>query len=382
MHARVSYVTAEPLGDELVADVPITPTGTGLSAATDTITQTATALANGDQIWFTSVGASTTLVAGQVYFVVSKATNTFKVSLTSGGSAVTIGTATVAYIRPPILYVADVADFDEQGGSVQVNDNVYVYTAIDDDASTVTLADPGLSAAATAGDKVDIYDTTDGKVAIEYVAGAVLDGMDPADPIEVSLRHNLAPLLQSAIRGEASESVEVERVDGQLQVVNVLGKEAAIDATFSYAPIFRSVKGSDSAVPTGTWTRVAGWFTFQSVDVGLQLDGRLIVEKDGVYDCRCGASFSASGTGARGVRLVRHDIFGGTLELRKVQVPNATGAHQTTIETNQLVPLSVGEAVSLEVWHSAGADLNVLGSNPFIGDPILTDFNVAYARPR
>jgi hypothetical protein len=32
--------------------------------------------------------------------VVSKSTNAFKVSLTSGGSAITIGTATVSYRKP------------------------------------------------------------------------------------------------------------------------------------------------------------------------------------------------------------------------------------------------------------------------------------------
>jgi hypothetical protein len=77
-----------------------TSTITGLSAATDTVTETATALSNGDKIIFTDVGASTTLVQGRVYFVVSKATNTFKVALTSGGAAVTIGTATVSYRKP------------------------------------------------------------------------------------------------------------------------------------------------------------------------------------------------------------------------------------------------------------------------------------------
>lgn len=77
-----------------------TSTITALSAATDTVTETATALANGDKIIFTDVGASTTLVLGRIYYVVSKATNTFKVALTSGGAAVTIGTATVAYRKP------------------------------------------------------------------------------------------------------------------------------------------------------------------------------------------------------------------------------------------------------------------------------------------
>jgi hypothetical protein len=73
---------------------------TGLSAATDTVTETATALVNGDKIIFTDVGASTTLVVGRVYFVQQKATNTFKVGLTAAGAAITIGTATVSYRKP------------------------------------------------------------------------------------------------------------------------------------------------------------------------------------------------------------------------------------------------------------------------------------------
>lgn len=75
-------------------------TVTGLSAATDTITETATALANGDKIVFTDTGASTAISTGRVYYVVSKSTNAFKVALTSGGTAITIGTATVSYRKP------------------------------------------------------------------------------------------------------------------------------------------------------------------------------------------------------------------------------------------------------------------------------------------
>ena len=77
-----------------------TSTITGLSAATDTVTETATGLSNGDKIIFTDVGASTTLQVGRIYYVVNKSTNAFKVSTSSGGTAITIGTATVAYRLP------------------------------------------------------------------------------------------------------------------------------------------------------------------------------------------------------------------------------------------------------------------------------------------
>lgn len=75
---------------------------TGLSSATDTITETATTLANGDKIVFRSTGDMTGVVAGRVYYVVSKNTNSFKVAKTPGGTAITLGTSTsnVSYVKP------------------------------------------------------------------------------------------------------------------------------------------------------------------------------------------------------------------------------------------------------------------------------------------
>lgn len=72
----------------------------GLSAATDTVTETSTARANGDIVIFTDVGASTTVFPFVEYYVVNKSTNAFKVSATSGGAAITIGTATVSVMAP------------------------------------------------------------------------------------------------------------------------------------------------------------------------------------------------------------------------------------------------------------------------------------------
>lgn len=75
---------------------------TGLSSATDTITETATALVDGDEIVFTSTGDATNIVAGRVYYVVSKTTNAFKVATSPGGTALTLGTSTsnINYTKP------------------------------------------------------------------------------------------------------------------------------------------------------------------------------------------------------------------------------------------------------------------------------------------
>lgn len=67
-----------------------------LSAATDTITETATGLANGMAVRFTDVGVSTTIKLDRIYYVVEKSTNAFKVSATPGGAPIVIGTATVS----------------------------------------------------------------------------------------------------------------------------------------------------------------------------------------------------------------------------------------------------------------------------------------------
>lgn len=80
-----------------------TATITGLSAATDTITETTTGRSNGDKVIVTAdsvLSADSAVVIGRVYFVVNKSTNAFKLATTSGGTAITVGTSTIAYRVP------------------------------------------------------------------------------------------------------------------------------------------------------------------------------------------------------------------------------------------------------------------------------------------
>ncbi|WP_457028101.1 SU10 major capsid protein [Kitasatospora sp. P5_F3] len=76
-------------------------TTTGATSATDTITATGHGLVDGDRIVFTATGAATGIVAGRAYYVDQIDANTFKVSTSSGGAAITLGTATgLAYTKP------------------------------------------------------------------------------------------------------------------------------------------------------------------------------------------------------------------------------------------------------------------------------------------
>lgn len=73
---------------------------TDAATATDTITVTH-ALNNGDKVVFTDIGAATNVVEGRTYFVVGKSTTvSFKVAETLGGTAITLGTATVSLVVP------------------------------------------------------------------------------------------------------------------------------------------------------------------------------------------------------------------------------------------------------------------------------------------
>jgi hypothetical protein len=69
------------------------------ASATDTVTFATHGLANGDQVTFTNVDVATNIRPDRTYYVVSSTTNTFKVSATSGGSAITLGTAAPKYVR-------------------------------------------------------------------------------------------------------------------------------------------------------------------------------------------------------------------------------------------------------------------------------------------
>jgi hypothetical protein len=67
---------------------------TGATSATNIVTATGHGLTTGNKIVFTATGAATNVVAGRIYYVTVIDVNTFNVSTTSGGAAITLGTAT------------------------------------------------------------------------------------------------------------------------------------------------------------------------------------------------------------------------------------------------------------------------------------------------
>lgn len=97
---------------------------TAISASTDTLTITHDLVAD-DKFVFTDVGASTTVVAGRAYWVKSVSTTaSFKIAATRGGTAITVGTATVAGYSIKAANVASTDDIDSLLQSVFDNGGI------------------------------------------------------------------------------------------------------------------------------------------------------------------------------------------------------------------------------------------------------------------
>lgn len=140
------------------------------------------------------------------------------------GSNLTADAATGA----TVLQLVDAAVFDElAGGSLQVGDVVYTYTAVDNDADTVTIPD-GVAVDAFEGDRVDVWDPVTSRVQREYRALVALPGaLDNDDSVDAALSQALALQLGEGSRepGEG-ESVILELRGTEWVIIDAVGMEA------------------------------------------------------------------------------------------------------------------------------------------------------------
>ena len=175
---------------------------TGATSATDTITSTAHGLTDGDKVVFRDTGNATGIVAGRVYYVDAVATDTFKVSSTNGGTAITLGTATgIAYAEPTATALAtdDIDDllqlaYDNGGISEQATATLIVNSA-QKRAITKAYADAyGKSVMITEGNRsvggvnVQTIETDFGRL------GVMMDRHVPQDTIVVASLEQLRPV--------------------------------------------------------------------------------------------------------------------------------------------------------------------------------------------
>jgi hypothetical protein len=268
------------------------------------------------------------------------------------------------------ITVDDGSDFDEDGGHVLINGEVYAYTGMEyvgdaadeGDPAVLTLA-TGLLADVAEGDRVDVWDATLGEVAVEYVATLSSDSADVAgDVLEADVDHRLVPMLAEGIRATGAESVELERDGDDLRVVRPLGKTAAIDGAAVVNPLAMGYRITNQAIPDDTAYHTVMWAVLESEDITYDSGtGKFTVHADGIYDFRFGVKFAnaGGGGGARGVQPV-FETFLGTVIGREVRIPALAA---TAVETSQLKNLLSGERIYFQAFQNSGASLDLLAGD-------------------
>lgn len=137
------------------------------------------------------------------------------------GASVTVD----APIGATVLEVDTTVDFSDVGAGELVIANgttPLVYASVDEDAATITLAEP-LTEAVDAGTGVRLWDSESGATTVEYKAGVV---DEDGESFTAILPHTLIPL--SGLGALIGASVSV---DDDLRVVEVYGREGVIDGT-------------------------------------------------------------------------------------------------------------------------------------------------------
>lgn len=175
---------------------------TGATSATDTVTSTAHGMVDGATIVFTATGAATGIVAGRTYFVDQITTDTFKVSTSAGGAAITLGTATGLAFTIPTATALTTAVIDDllqlvydNGGISEQETATIVVNSSQKRAITAAYADAyGKSVLITeasrnvGGVNVQTIETDFGRL------GIMMDRHVPQDTIIVASLEQLLPV--------------------------------------------------------------------------------------------------------------------------------------------------------------------------------------------
>lgn len=148
------------------------------------------------------------------------------------------------------ILVEDCADFDDTyGGQLVIDGLTYTYTSLDDEASTITLA-TGLAADTDDAAQVLLLDPLTGATSTEWLAQVTVDGIDPGDSLEATIRSSLVDRLPEGLRGITGENVELQWDEtGSLWVVDILG--VVVD---SRAGVVRPATDTFAAVGGGAET--------------------------------------------------------------------------------------------------------------------------------
>lgn len=260
------------------------------------------------------------------------------------------------------LFVNDVADFSEKGGSLRVAqaDGTFLpaiaYTAIDDDASSITLA-AATTVALSSGAAVRELGA-DGDYAADVEAAVVDDSNGSVATINV--HHSLIRLLDNSVRAGVDESVVATRDEsGAWEVTRVLGKIPVLDAPYAKCDQLGGMTVADSTPTTFTVdTRsIRGGITHPTTTSGL-----FTVPTDGRYAITASVTWDASSTGERRMWLQQNGTSTGA-ETRLSAVASGT----TSQSLSQILDMSAGDTINVEVAQTSTANRTLTGTVTITG---------------
>lgn len=138
----------------------------------------------------------------------------------------------------------------------------------------------------------------------------------------------------------------------------------ALSARFARPPIGARVYNSANLAINNTTTTGLTFNseTFDDADFHSvsSSTGSLTAPTDGTYLVGCCVAYDVSATGYR-VTTIKQ---AGTVVARD-QRAAATGADATIVVVETIVRMTAGQAITVEVWHNAGAALNILALSSY-----------------
>lgn len=260
--------------------------------------------------------------------------------------------------------ISDASDFDaEDGGTCVIGGAQYVYTVTDVDGGVLTIT-PGLTAAGSDGDRVDVLDTVTGQAASYYEALVQLPGDEDVDATPARLASSLVPTFthKLGIRDAgAGEACTIQLQGDEWVVVEVPGDTVQLDGA-------NIVDGSVSqtslgfTLPSGTKVTVSTTAPTPAVAGDLWVDaghGNVLKQFDGsnwnsVQDTAIAAAQSAASAASAAASAAQTTANGRNTIFRQGTAPTAHAAGDVWFDTAN------GNRVS--VWTGTAWQLSQFGN--------------------
>lgn len=272
-------------------------------------------------------------------------------SLQPQGSELVADTAAGA----TVLVVDDPTDYDDAGGTVDLNGERLDFLTVDEDGQ-IFLDSPTVTAALS-GDRVALV--SGGQVVTDLMLSVTCGDGDPA---EVELSHEQRPLWPE---GDYADPVEVLLSDDLETLARVPGRRPFIDSAYLQIPNSLNVLTANMDLATATWTTITGTFAFDTPDVTSDGFSGQVKPPRGMYGYVCTATFASNATGGRGIRS-RFHFADGFSEI-DAQAKGLPVNGDSSMQVSNYRYFDGTTTISFEAFQASGGTLALVGDSGVFG---------------